>query len=367
MKTLLHLFIGAERGGCETTALALIRGLPEWKHSILVLGPPGPISEEFVASGAVVHHLNLFRPGFRKVIVEVRSHVAKTCPESVVAWHGMVLLPEILRALKNFGGSVFAYGGNPAHRMPRSVDWYYFLREKVYGVHAGATYVCCSNYVADSFSASLYLRRFPRVAIPNGIREPTVTPQTPRVIDLTGAFTIGMVARLDPIKDHETLLRSFARLIEERPSARLEIAGDGELRQELEDLAGTLGISASVRFLGMLDDVYQAMSTWDLFVYATTEQEGLGSALAEAMMIGLPCVVTDVGPMREVTGEPPVALMVPPRDPERLAEAILNLISNHEERKRLGTAARLRALDEFDARVFALRYRHLLDCPPDEA
>ena len=59
----------------------------------------------------------------------------------------------------------------------------------------------------------------------------------------------------------------------------------------------------AVRFLGEVGDVYGQMARWDLFAYATTANEGLGNAVAEAMMFGLPCVVTDVGPMREFAGD----------------------------------------------------------------
>ncbi len=361
MKTLLHLFIAAERGGCETTGIALIRGLDDWKHSVLVFSPPGPMSLDFANTGAEVRHLGLVRPRFKRVISEVLNVVSSTKPDGVILWHGMVFLPEILRALRDFPGPILAYGGNPAHRMPRSIDWYFVLRGLIHGRRARATYVCCSQHVADSFDRSTYLRGFPRAVIPNGVRELSFPVHRPREIPPSERFTIGMVARLDPIKDYDTLLRAFAIVLEQRPLARLEIAGDGVLRRELEALARDLKLGASVAFLGMVPDAYQVMSTWDLFVYATTDQEGLGSALAEAMMIGLPCVVTDVGPMREVTGDPPTALMASPQDPAALAQAIVALVGDSEERRRLGNSARVRALNEFDAGVSARRYGRLLN------
>jgi glycosyltransferase involved in cell wall biosynthesis len=186
----------------------------------------------------------------------------------------------------------------------------------------------------------------------------------PKISGRDDAVTIGMVARLDAIKDHATLLKAFAQLRRKRPAVRLELAGDGTLRGLLETQARQLGLGESVRFLGMIGDVYAAMKNWDIFAYATTSREGMGNALAEAMMLGLPCIASDLAPIREVAGTPPTIVLIPPADPGPLARALMDLVDNPELRIRLGRSGRKRAVDELSARVFAQHYLDLLQKGP---
>lgn len=360
MRTILHLLCGTERGGCEGNALNFVRSSRQVRHCLLVLGRPGPLSAEFEAAGAEVRHERGGDLGSRAVIRVVRDAVRDFAPSGVIAWHGMVFLPEILHALREFAGNVLVHGGNPAGSLPRLVDWRYWFREKRLGARAAATYVCCSQHVSDSFAGSRYLRRFPRVVVPNGVEAPEGDPPEPRKLDPDTPAVIGMVARLDGIKDHATLLRAFARVVESRSGASLELVGDGLLRGSLEALAGELGIGTSVVFHGMIGDVYGVMRRWDLFAYATTAEEGLGNALTEAMTFGLPCVVTDVGPMREVAGDPPATRLVPAGDPVELAGAIESLLGSLPDRIELAQAGRARALDCFSLERFAKGYLALL-------
>lgn len=367
MRTILHILNGTERGGCEVNALNLVRATPGLGHRLLVLGGEGPLSAAFAAEGAEVRHAPGAARGTRAVIGAVAESVRDPSPEGVIVWHGMVSLPGILHALRDFRGKVLVHGGNPAGSLSPVVDWRYWLREKRLGARAAATYVCCSRHVADSFAGSRYLRRFPRVVVPNGVKAPGPAAPAPRELEPEGPAVIGMVARLDGIKDHPTLLRAFARLVRSRPGTRLELVGDGARRAALEALAAELGIGDRVVFHGMVDDVGEVMRPWDLFAYATTEAEGLGNALAEAMMLGLPCVVTDAGPMREVAGDPPATRLVPPGDPAALAGAMEALLASRPERTALAEAGRARATASFSLERFAAGYTGLLGVDGGEA
>lgn len=319
------------------------------------------MSAEFASADADIHHAKIRGGASGPVIAAVTDKVLGNHFQAVIVWHGMVCLPEILHALKNFGGRVLVHGGNPAHSMPKWVNLRYLLREKRLGRRCEATYVCCSRYVADSFVRSNYLRRFPRVVVPNGAKPLTVPVHVPRKIGWKESFTIGMVARLDHIKDHPTLLRAFAKVLAGWPTARLELAGDGERKSGLEQLSRELGIEESVSFLGTVENVYRVMAGWDVFAYATTDQEGLGNALVEAMAYGLPCVVTETGPMREVAGQQPVVVLVDKANPHSFALAVNSLIESLEKRKALSSQARSRAEKEFSEKTFAQRHVRLLE------
>lgn len=358
-KKIVHILTGMCRGGCEGNALCLIANAQDHEHEVLVLGGGGEMSEEFVKAGANILYLSpTLNPW--KFSAQIRKKAAEINPDGVIVWHGMVMLPIILHALRHQGIRVMVHGGNPAYSMPWWVDLRYFFLETLLGERAAATYVCCSRYVADSFRLSRYLRRFPTVVVPNGVKSLNVLPHEPRHIQGESTAIIGMVARLDEIKDHVTLLKAFALVLQKHPKIVLELAGEGRQRASLEALASELGITDKVSFLGLVEDIYPRIKSWDVFAYATTAQEGLGNALAEAMMVGLPCVATDVGPVRELAGEPPAIALATPADASALASSILHLLEDTGERRRFGAAGRERALSAFSQNVYAQGYLKLL-------
>jgi glycosyltransferase involved in cell wall biosynthesis len=149
-------------------------------------------------------------------------------------------------------------------------------------------------------------------------------------------FTIGMVARLDPIKDHSTLLRAFARLVNSHSDAALELrlVGEGPLREALEKQASALGIVGRVRFLGNCSDIPEQLGALDLFVFATTRDEGFGIVLIEALAAGLPVIASDVPACREVLQGGLLGRLVTPGDPVALSHAI----TRHLARRSNGVA-----------------------------
>lgn len=359
MKRMIHLLTGLARGGCEGNALRFVENTPGVRHHLVVLGTSGPMEQDFKTAGATVDYLSVGTSPW-EISQKVRECVLPHNPVGVIVWHGMVMLPEILHGLRGASFKILVHGGNPAHGMPLLVDLRYYILEKLLGQLAEATYVCCSQHVADSFQESLYLRRFRTVVVPNGVHAPSVSLHKPREIRPGQEVTLGMVARLDSIKDHATLLRAFAALLKEWPEARLELVGDGAERQRLETLAVELQVAQRVVFHGTLSDVYEAMTRWDLFVYATTIQEGLGNALAEAMMLGLPCVATNVKPIQELAGSPSSVELVEPANPEAMTKGILRLLHSLELREKLSSSAHRRAKKELSAEVYAQRYVSLL-------
>jgi glycosyltransferase involved in cell wall biosynthesis len=132
---------------------------------------------------------------------------------------------------------------------------------------------------------------------------------------------VGCVARLDPIKDHATLLRAFAQLRQMRADAQLVCVGTPAepLQAQLRDLARRLGIDAAVRWIERVPQVRELYSALDAVCLSSTS-EGFPNVLAEAMACGVPCVATDVGDTRRILST--ADFVVPPRNPEALAGAL---------------------------------------------
>jgi glycosyltransferase involved in cell wall biosynthesis len=150
------------------------------------------------------------------------------------------------------------------------------------------------------------------------------------------------VGRLAPQKAFDVLVRAAAtaRWRERRPVPCVVIVGDGPLASELADLARDLGVDA--RWLGRRDDVPGLLAAADVFVLPS-RWEGQPLVLQEALRAGRPIVASDVGGVRDLTGDE-AAVLIPPDDPEALAQAVLAVLDDAEAAGRLAMAASARAV-----------------------
>jgi glycosyltransferase involved in cell wall biosynthesis len=152
---------------------------------------------------------------------------------------------------------------------------------------------------------------------------------------------LGTVGRLIPLKGHTYALRAFATIAQHIPDAVWLVVGTGPEREGLETLARSLGVGAQVRFVGHRDDVPTIMAALDLLVHPTTA-EGFGLVLLEAMVQGAPVVATRVGSLPEIVVDGESGLLVPPRDPQALTDAIHPLLLDRARRESLGRQGRAR-------------------------
>jgi glycosyltransferase involved in cell wall biosynthesis len=169
--------------------------------------------------------------------------------------------------------------------------------------------------------------------------------------------TVLAVGRLVESKDYVTLLRAFA-LVTQHVRARLVVLGEGPLEQQLKQLCSKLGIEDRVWFLGFKHNPYKYMRNADLFVL-TSQSEGFGHVIVEAMAVGTPVIATDCksGP-GEIIEDDKYGLLVPVGDHRALAERIISVLENEDLRNGLKLAGSKRALD-FDAIRITKLYEEL--------
>ena len=158
------------------------------------------------------------------------------------------------------------------------------------------------------------------------------------------AFVIATVARLDPVKDLDVLVRAVASLTRQRPAILL-VVGDGPERRHLEEFASSLSDGGCIRFLGHRDDARAVLAGCDVFANSSIS-EGISLTILEAMAAGLPVVATRVGGTPEILDDR-CGRLVPARDSERLASALLELASQPLLRQELGRAGRDRVERQF--------------------
>ena len=200
--------------------------------------------------------------------------------------------------------------------------------------------------------------------IPNGLDIEAFCPNAERRSQ-AGDLVIGMQGRMTATKDYRTLLQSFAKLCEtpeSNYSCRLEIAGDGPMRAELESLATQLGVRDRVGFLGLLtqEEMIERLQSWDMFVLST-HGETMSRALMEAQSCGLPLIASDVSGVSAAVDHRRTGLLVPPRNADALAEAMRELVSNADLRRELGIASREHAVSHFSADQCWRRYREIIN------
>lgn len=173
-------------------------------------------------------------------------------------------------------------------------------------------------------------------------------------------LVFGIVGRLEPEKDHRTLLKAFRALNLRHRAARLLIIGDGSLRHELESTARTLGLAGNVTFLGARADVPELLTAVDVFVLASL-QEGVPLSVVEAMSAGKPIIATDIGGLRLLVKPSVNGLLVPPADSPALEAAMMQLAANPKLRHEMGESSRQLARKSFGVSAMIERYQQLYE------
>jgi glycosyltransferase involved in cell wall biosynthesis len=171
---------------------------------------------------------------------------------------------------------------------------------------------------------------------------------------------IGIVARLSPEKDHETLFEAFSQLSGEFGEVHLVVVGGGELQEQLSAAARRLAIESRVHFLGYRSDVAELLAIFDCFVLSS-RSEGLSITLLEAMAAGLPIVATDVGGNGEVIQNEETGLLVPPAQPSRLAAALKRMLTDGEAARRMGERGSARVREHFSLDKMVAGYERIYD------
>jgi glycosyltransferase involved in cell wall biosynthesis len=159
---------------------------------------------------------------------------------------------------------------------------------------------------------------------------------------------IGNVAALVPHKGQRHLIESAALVVRQVPDARFVIAGEGELRPALERAIKEHHLEKHVLLLGFRPDVLSLHKAFDIFVMSSVT-EGLGTSLLDAMASGTPVVATAAGGIPEVVVEGETGFIVPPRDHDAMADALVRLLKDEKLRQRMGHAGLLRARRRFSA------------------
>jgi sugar transferase (PEP-CTERM/EpsH1 system associated) len=231
-------------------------------------------------------------------------------------------------------------------------------------------YVFVSRDLADWWATKIGIPSDKMSVIHNGVDVKLFSPAEKR-LDLfptsfapPAVFVIGAIGRLAKVKDQVTLTRAFLRLLELRPGlrskVRLVIVGDGSLRTDIEGLLRSANAHELAWLPSFRDDAVDLYRAFSVFVLPS-RSEGISNTLLEAMASGLPVVATRVGGNPEIVEEGRSGKLVPARDPDAMAAALLDYIDNPGLAAAHGHAARKRVVSDFNIGTMVRAYSQLYE------
>jgi glycosyltransferase involved in cell wall biosynthesis len=327
---------------------------------------PTDLALEYQQLGISIHCLELPEFGYRRysqMLLEIYRLCRQFRPDALLSmpfgWHTFMAYGARLAGVPR----VVAHVGNyPPYWTGKAFKK--FCWEVQLGRPVTNKLICCSHYIRRGVIQHFALTETETMMIYNGCSVEKVAEQADLVRQAQstskGSFIIGMIARLEAHKDQPTLIRA-ARLLKDRGiSFEVQLIGEGSRRPEYETLIHDLQVQDCVSLLGMRRDIPQLLGKMNVFVFSAKPDEGLGIALIEAMAAGVPIIATEVGACKEVLDNGALGLLVPPKSPQHMVEAICELI-NHSERAECSISrARKKAFDEFAVETMVRKYTDCL-------
>ena len=353
-------------GGAERQLVHLAAGLHERGEQVVVglFYKGGVLDAELERRGIPI--VDLRKSGRWDVpafLARLRRSIAEVRPDVVYSFLGTAnIVAAALRPLSPRFRMVWSIRASDMD--PARYDWVFRLNYGLECVLSRTADLIISNSNAGRDFAAAH--GFPRgriEVVPNGIDtdrfrpDPALRAAKRAEWGIGGGETaIGVLARLDPMKDHPNFLRAAASLAPQHPELRFLCIGEGPDEAALKRLASELGLGERVLFTGRSTDPVAALNALDIACSSSAFGEGFSNAVAEAMACGLPPVVTDVGDSAMLVGD--AGRVVRRRDAEALARAIEEEAAASRDSR--GARARARIVENFSLGAMVERTLALL-------
>ena len=365
----VHLVIAGDVAGGQIVALRLLRAARARGDEVLVVAPkPGPFVDLVRAEGSEVHLIDVNRLFRLDGAWRLWRLLRRERPD-VLHTHTAVAANVIARVVGRLAGvAVIAHMHIENHFRENRV-----LRAVYRAFDNRSARLCAAILVVSEDTRRSFERQgYPpelMQTVHNGIDLDELEPHADGVRGELGVPEgvplIGEVGRLCDVKGQRELIEATAMLRDGGSDVRVVLVGEdleqnGEYRRLLERQARELGVADRVLFAGYRGDVPAVLDSIDLFVLPSWI-EGLPLVLLEAMAHRRPVVATPVGGTPELVVDGETGVLVPPREPARLAQAIGGLLANPERARAMGEAAYRRVADRFSAQEMEQRVLAVYD------
>ncbi|MGE8640838.1 MAG: glycosyltransferase family 4 protein [Achromobacter sp.] len=336
---IVHSEAATSFGGQEGRIFKEMTAMRARGHHIEAICQPGALLVERLSdAGFTVHEIAMDGPvnylkgvaAVRGILKEGRFDVLNTHSrrDTVIAALAARLAgtPLIVRTrhLSNKVGSMWSYTRLP-HRVTTVSD-----HVRKYLIERGVP----ANKVATVYSP---------IVLPPPVERSTLREE----LDLADDdIVVGCVAVMRATKGHKDLIDAIVPLMASRPKLHLVFVGGGSpVFEQTQDYVATLGLQDRIHLMGMRRDVPNLLAGFDVFALAT-QQEASGTVFVEAQASGLPVIGTDVGGVSEMFRDGDTGILVPPKNPQALTDALQRLIDDPVLRRRMGDAGRKMVWEE---------------------
>jgi glycosyltransferase involved in cell wall biosynthesis len=368
---LLHVVNGLAIGGAENHLLQSLRVTDRSRYNVMVCSvrQGGPLERAFLEAGVpvrVIAQKMRFDPTVVTRLARLYRQWKPHLVQTTLYYADMVGVlaarlapgPVLISVEHGIHGE-----GDVLRVTPRHVLAYRWAMKRVKRV------VAVSGHIHRSLLVHRHLPDSQVVTIRNGF-DASVLPAADRAVKRREFgfgeedWVVGMVARMDPVKGHAVLLKALPGLMAGSPRLKCLLVGDGPLRPDLEAGVRKEDLEKHVVFTGFRRDVAEILACVDVLVLPSFS-EGLPMILLEAMACRVPVIASDVGGVPEIITHGYNGLLVKPGEAGSLGEALLFMIRNREEARRMGEAGRSRVLGEFslekEAEAYGRLYRSCLE------
>jgi len=354
----LHFIPSFGPGGAERLLLDILENIDRniFQPLAVSLYPPqgNPYEREIVEKKLPVIFLTKHRGPDPKTLLNIHRVIRLFKPD-VVHTHLYTLHYTILPVLLNrIPVRIHTVHCRVRYEVPwyeKVIHWVAFRYGKVLPVSVAKA--------IDAEISTLYGKKLRTKVIYNGIN-PAKFAHIRTLYPTIGENSLILlhIGSFSPVKNHELLIEAFSRVEKQIPKIYLWLVGDGAERPKIEELVKDKQIIEKVRFLGIRDDIPNLLAQADIFVLCSNS-EAFPVAILEAMASGLPVVATAVGGVPEAVINGKTGILVPPNNPEALADAIFQLSSNAALRQQMGMNARQRVAGLFDVKRITREYERL--------
>lgn len=370
MIKIAHVISGLNIGGAE---MMLYRFLSVYDKNryipvVISLTDIGPIGQKIQALGIPVYACNMKNNFFRAPFILLKL-LHKHKLDVIQTWmYHADLFGGIIGKLLNIPVVWGIHNSTLIKGKSKRGTIYIAMLNAYLSKFIPAQIICCSE-IAQSVHEKLGYCSKKMKIIPNGFDCKLFSPDEKKRNDIRlklqcekDEFLIGMFARFDPQKDHQTLIKGAGIFFRKVLNAKLILCGDGLTYENkvLKKWIEQEGIKEKVVLLGRRDDIQDICKILDIFTLSSSFGEAFPLVVGEAMLTEVPCVVTDVGDSSSLVGD--TGSVVPPVSPQALADAWLLLYEmDSVKRKDLGKAARRRIENNFELEKICKKYNDIYE------